>query len=119
MSEESTEIEITSIEDLPSVDSEQLAEVTSSPSHFQSVLLTTNEWGTFEVRWNGTTFILLKGIATHTSEGKPPIVSYEVLGHQNPDEEVDYPFPLDLSVLERIGRVLIHTVNTAASEDDE
>lgn len=107
------------LEGLEQVESEQVTAVTETPRHYQAVYLHTEEYGTYEVRWDGVLFRVLKPIGVGTTEDGKTIVSYSVIGYSSPDEEVDFPFPLDFSVLERTGRVLVHTVATAGEAEED
>lgn len=96
--------------ELPSAGTEQVAELEKT-THSQSVLVE-HESGTYEVRWDGKVFLLLKPAGV-SDDGKS--VAYTILGHL----EADLPFPLELPTFERHSRIVIYAYLTPEDEANE
>jgi hypothetical protein len=84
---------------LPDAGTEQIADMERAV-HGQTVLLE-HESGSFEVRWDGKTFRLLRPAGVDTTSNS---IAYTILGHL----EADLPFPLELPTLERHARIVVY-----------
>jgi len=96
--------------ELPSAGDEQISALETA-THSQSALVE-HESGTYEVRWDGKVFRLLKPVAVDSDAS---LITYKILGHL----EADLPFPLELPTFERHARIVIYAYLTPAEEDAE
>ena len=103
-----------SVEDLPAVESDQVEAVMDLGSHYQGVILHTDEWGTYDIRYDNQTLRVLKPVQMFDDDGNA-LFMYEIIGHHSIEE--DLPFPLDLPTMERYARILITLVNTEKTDE--
>ena len=103
-----------SVEDLPAVESDQVEAVMDLGNHYQGVILHTDEWGTYDIRYDNQTLRVLKPVQMFDDDGNA-LFMYEIIGHHSIEE--DLPFPLDLPTMERYARILITLVNTEKTDE--
>lgn len=96
--------------ELPDAGTSQIGELEKT-SHAQTVLVE-HESGTYEIRWDGTNFRLLKPIGASIADST---IAYKILGHL----EADLPFPLELPTLERHARIVLYAYLTPEEEAAE
>lgn len=105
------------LEDLPTADTEQTTEAMNPGKFFQVVAITTEEWGNYELRYDGTVLVLMQPVLVKVDDEEEPIIGLKSVGHFTPEDAL--PFPLDFPSIERWARILITTVNNPESSDED